>query len=97
MNANSELVWIDRNFPGWHLYYILPAWTSVNIYVLVIYIDFFSRYIWQRENYKPAAKQDEDKEDLGNLDYSQQDFTKLPHPPNTHPIPPLQAHLNETA
>ena len=28
------------------------------------------------------------KEDISNLDYSQQDFIKLPHP-NTHSIPLL--------
>lgn len=51
--------------------------------VLVIYIDFFSRYIWQRENDKPTAKKDEDKDAFTKLYHSGPAFTKLPHPP-TH-------------
>lgn len=46
--------------------------------MVVIYIDFLSTSTWQRENCKTTAKKDEDKEDLTNLDFSNQAFTKLP-------------------
>lgn len=78
-------MWTNRDFSVYRIYHILPAWTSVYIYVLVIYMDFFSRYIWQRENYKPTAVKDKDNEDLTDLDYSKQGFTELSHrPSHTH-------------
>lgn len=78
-------MWTNRGFSVYHIYHILPVWTSVNIYVLVIYTDFCSRYVWQRENYKPTTMKDKDKEDLTNLDFSKQAFTELSHQPShTH-------------
>ena len=61
--------------------------------MLAIYIDFFNRHIWQRENDKPAAKKDEDKDAFTNPDHCKPAFAKLPHPPTHTPIPLLLQSL----